>query len=707
MGLTADEQVARDRRKPRPWGLREMLWGSPDALLPDMLQQVEEGAQDGAGMVTKTGATHPALADLKRAKAESDRGNYRAKHQILSDLLDRHPGEFVQDSAQGHMIGLTHTPTSFKIHAPAEVVRGRAPAQPLYHGSPTADIKQLEPRPSHVLGGEKAVFGTPDRDLAIASLRPWHDADFEQGYLNGKPRMREQYPGAFDKIYGGKPGTLYRLPGGGFAPDPRLMRVERISREPVTPEASEHFPDALAALRGTRFKLHPYRAKEAAARANIATMPDGRVIDIGELIAIAKNRRVEKIPIDDVPRPSKAKTTGYSKKRQAKVDMDKPVVVGRDGTLYDGRHRLFRHFEEDKSHIRAVRVSEEDVDAATICEDDCKPQGDKIDENRIEMLPAKAAASKEASHDGKAQRTDPGAGRRAGGIAGAEAGVSPGVLRLRDGRDGGPRTGTPSGVGPQGSRTAAQRNDRQDLHHPVPEVRKQAGLCGAHDQLDRGIRPGEPVGVLQPAHVPLLREGLQAIVRGSDPAAKLAAFFPGLNKQARTADESEVRRIVKAIPKADLYGAWYSAVQNKARVSLGDWSETGSRLVQRALASVLGEENVEVEAEIGPPAEAGWTKLADLLPWVDLQPQQKRVAKRVGDGENLLVYHGLGSGKSLAGIAAAEGVGGPYTAIVPASLRPNYEGEISKFTDRDIAVGGHVLHGRRHGQAAQDGRPIR
>jgi DNA polymerase Ligase (LigD)/Helicase conserved C-terminal domain/SNF2-related domain len=307
----------------------------------------------------KQNAAHPVLADLKRAKAESDRGNYKAKHQILSKLLDEHPGAFVQDSTSGSMIGLTHPATGFKIHAPAQVVRGRAMLAPIYHGSATAGIEKLKPR---------------------------------------------------------------------------------------------------------------YRTKAAANdKKNVSTLPDGRVLDIGKLIDKSKGRRVESIPIDDVPKPSRSEASGYSKARQAKVDMSKPVIVGTDGTLYDGRHRLFRHIDENKTHIRAVRVSDADIDDVTIC-DDCKAQGDKIDKNRIEMLPAKAAAL---------------------------------------------------------------------------------------------------------------------------------------------------------------------------------------------------------------------IKLADLLPWVHLQPQQQRVAKKVREGQNLLVYHGLGSGKSLAGIAAAEGVGGPYTAVVPASLRPNYEGEIGKFSDQE------------------------
>ena len=212
-------------------------------------------------MLGKESAVHPALADLKRAKAESDRKNYSAKNQILSELLGKHPDEFVQDSIQGRTIGLTHQPTGFKLHAPAMVVQGRAAPQPLYHGSATPDIKQFEPRTSRVLGGEKAVFGTPDRDLAISFGQPWHDEDFEQGYVNRKPYMREQYPGAFQKIYGGKPGTLYTLPSHGFAPDPRLMQEERINRGAVTPAAAEHIPDMLAALRATRFKMYPYRKR--------------------------------------------------------------------------------------------------------------------------------------------------------------------------------------------------------------------------------------------------------------------------------------------------------------------------------------------------------------------------------------------------------------------------------------------------------------
>jgi superfamily II DNA or RNA helicase len=70
---------------------------------------------------------------------------------------------------------------------------------------------------------------------------------------------------------------------------------------------------------------------------------------------------------------------------------------------------------------------------------------------------------------------------------------------------------------------------------------------------------------------------------------------------------------------------------------------------------------------------------------VQLQEQQQRVADRVsGSDPRLLVYHGLGSGKSLSSIAAAEAAKKKYEAdygvITPASLRDNFQKEVDKFT---------------------------
>lgn len=81
----------------------------------------------------------------------------------------------------------------------------------------------------------------------------------------------------------------------------------------------------------------------------------------------------------------------------------------------------------------------------------------------------------------------------------------------------------------------------------------------------------------------------------------------------------------------------------------------------------------------------GETKQAELMPEVQLQPHQERVKEKFEeDNPRMLLYHGLGSGKSLSAIAAAEAAkansGEDYGIVVPASLRGNFQKEIEKFT---------------------------
>jgi hypothetical protein len=79
------------------------------------------------------------------------------------------------------------------------------------------------------------------------------------------------------------------------------------------------------------------------------------------------------------------------------------------------------------------------------------------------------------------------------------------------------------------------------------------------------------------------------------------------------------------------------------------------------------------------------TKSASLRDDVNLQPHQQHLADEAGDSPlRKLLYHGLGSGKTLSSIAAAEAHGQPYTAIVPAALRPNYQKEQQRFTGGDL-----------------------
>lgn len=78
-------------------------------------------------------------------------------------------------------------------------------------------------------------------------------------------------------------------------------------------------------------------------------------------------------------------------------------------------------------------------------------------------------------------------------------------------------------------------------------------------------------------------------------------------------------------------------------------------------------------------------KSAELAPDIQLQEHQQRISDRVTNADpRMLVYHGLGSGKSLSAIAAAEAAkklyGDDYGIVVPASLKGNFQKEVKKFT---------------------------
>lgn len=91
------------------------------------------------------------------------------------------------------------------------------------------------------------------------------------------------------------------------------------------------------------------------------------------------------------------------------------------------------------------------------------------------------------------------------------------------------------------------------------------------------------------------------------------------------------------------------------------------------------------------------TKQADLNPNISLQPHQQGVVDKVqdqldADGRaRMLLYHSLGSGKTLSGLAAADASKIPYTAVVPASLRNNLRKEQEKFIDQPTATPSSIM----------------
>lgn len=60
---------------------------------------------------------------LLQAKAMSDGKNYHEKNKILRDLFMSSPDDFLIDSdLNKKFVGVTHVPTSFKIHAPRDII---------------------------------------------------------------------------------------------------------------------------------------------------------------------------------------------------------------------------------------------------------------------------------------------------------------------------------------------------------------------------------------------------------------------------------------------------------------------------------------------------------------------------------------------------------------------------------------------------------
>jgi len=74
----------------------------------------------------------------------------------------------------------------------------------------------------------------------------------------------------------------------------------------------------------------------------------------------------------------------------------------------------------------------------------------------------------------------------------------------------------------------------------------------------------------------------------------------------------------------------------------------------------------------------GFFKQAELRDSVQLEPHQTRAGDRLKKKRGVLVYHGLGSGKTLTSLAATQGTN--TDVIVPAALRQNYLKETKLHT---------------------------
>ena len=79
---------------------------------------------------------------LLNAKRQSDRRNYAAKHTIIRDLVRERPKEFVVDSEENGIVGVTHVPSGFRVHVPKNTISWYlAPKQAVVWAAVSAPVK--------------------------------------------------------------------------------------------------------------------------------------------------------------------------------------------------------------------------------------------------------------------------------------------------------------------------------------------------------------------------------------------------------------------------------------------------------------------------------------------------------------------------------------------------------------------------------------
>jgi hypothetical protein len=89
---------------------------SEDPGYYDKQKEIEKGADETPSKKRNI------LDELRAAKTHSDRREYAYKHEILRRLIAQSPQDWHVDDPKPKYKGVTHTPTKFRFHAPADVI---------------------------------------------------------------------------------------------------------------------------------------------------------------------------------------------------------------------------------------------------------------------------------------------------------------------------------------------------------------------------------------------------------------------------------------------------------------------------------------------------------------------------------------------------------------------------------------------------------
>ena len=127
----------------------------------------------------------------------------------------------------------------------------------LYHGS-SDKHSILHPSECDVISGDKAVFATNKRWLALCFIPKFEDTDIQIGFVNNIPYMEELKKDAFEVLK--ISGYIHRVSSKGFKKDNRLgmKSAEFISTSSVNSLGVEKIDNVYMALKDTNVNMIPY-----------------------------------------------------------------------------------------------------------------------------------------------------------------------------------------------------------------------------------------------------------------------------------------------------------------------------------------------------------------------------------------------------------------------------------------------------------------
>jgi hypothetical protein len=151
------------------------------------------------------------LYALMQAKAHSDLGDFTSKNTIIKEMIKARPSEFNIDSEEGDVIGLTHSPSNFKIHTMRNELAGlpklTSTAQPMQKLQSGMDLlaeatsRLLEKRASVVEDGKLVSSNDPYRFVG-SFIDPPEDVEFDEESPSFAKAVLSSYMKKYPKGHG-------------------------------------------------------------------------------------------------------------------------------------------------------------------------------------------------------------------------------------------------------------------------------------------------------------------------------------------------------------------------------------------------------------------------------------------------------------------------------------------------------------------------